>query len=309
MKILVTGGAGFIGSHIVDKLVDQGHQVVVVDDLSSGKREYINSKAKFYKINIQDKDLEKVFIKEKPEVVDHHAAHINIRESVKDPIFDAQVNILGTVNLLENCRKYKVKKFIFASTGGALYGDTDITPTPESHPTKPFSPYGVTKLCTEDYLYYYKQVHGLDYVILRYANVYGPRQDPYGEAGVVAIFVQKLLKNEQPIINGDGEQTRDYVYVDDVADANLLALESNKNIYNVGTGIETSVNELFHKLVDITGISQSEKHGPALPGEQKRSCLSFTKIKEKLGWEPKTTIDEGLKKTVEWFINQLTINN
>lgn len=302
MKILVTGGAGFIGSNIVDKLIEQGHQVVVVDDLSSGKKEYINSKAKFYQINIQAKELEQIFAKEKPEIVNHHAAHINVRESVKDPIFDAQANILGTLNLLENCRKYKVKKFIFASTGGALYGDTDIIPTPENHPTKPISPYGVTKLCAEGYLYYYQQVHNLDYVILRYANVYGPRQDPYGEAGVVAIFIQKLLANEQPIINGDGKQTRDFVFVSDVVDSNVLALTSRASeIYNVGTGRETSVDELFHKLTKITGISKTEKHGPPIPGEQRRSCLSYLKIKKRLGWEPKTSLGQGLKKTVEWF--------
>ena len=307
MKILVTGGAGFIGSNIQDRLIQEGHQVVVVDDLFSGRKEYINPKAKFYKVDIQTKDLEQVFAKERPEVVDHHAAHINVRESVKNPIFDAQVNILGTINLLENCKKYKVKKIIFASTGGALYGDTDVIPTPEDHPTKPVSPYGVTKLCTECYLYYYKQVHGLDYVILRYANVYGPRQDPYGEAGVVAIFTQKLLANEQPIINGDGKQTRDYVFVEDVVDSNMLALTYKRSdIYNVGTGKETSVNELFRKLVDITGVSKPEKHGPPMPGEQRKSCLSFTKIKEKLGWKPKTGLDEGLEKTVEWFKNQLT---
>ena len=307
MKILVTGGAGFIGSNIQDRLIQEGHQVVVVDDLFSGRKEYINPKAKFYKVDIQTKDLEQVFAKERPEVVDHHAAHINVRESVKNPIFDAQVNILGTINLLENCKKYKVKKVIFASTGGALYGDTDVIPTPEDHPTKPISPYGITKLCIENYLYYYKQVHGLDYVILRYANVYGPRQDPYGEAGVVAIFTQKLLANEQPIINGDGKQTRDYVFVEDVVDSNMLALTYKRSdIYNVGTGKETSVNELFRKLVDITGVSKPEKHGPPMPGEQRKSCLSFTKIKEKLGWKPKTGLDEGLEKTVEWFKNQLT---
>ena len=305
MKILVTGGAGFIGSNIVDRLIKEGHQVIVVDDLSRGKKEYLNPNAKFYRINIQSKNLEKIFIKEKPDVVDHHSAHINVRESVKDPIFDAQNNILGTINLLENCRRYEVKKFIFASTGGALYGDTEIIPTPEDHPLKPISPYGVSKLADEAYIYYYEKVHNLKATILRYANVYGPRQDPFGEAGVVAIFIQKLLAGEQPVINGDGEQTRDFVFVDDVVEANLLALQSEKSVYNVATAKETSVNQLFRKLVAITGVDKSEKHGPAIPGEQRRSCLDYRKIKERLGWEPKTNLDDGLKKTIEWFRENL----
>lgn len=360
MKILVTGGAGFIGSHVVDLYIKKGYEVVIVDDISTGKIEYVNLKAKFYKININDTKLNNIFKKEKPDIVNHHAAQISVVESVKNPIYDATINILGTLNLLENCVRYGVKKFIFASTGGAIYEETEKIPVEQNHPTKPLSPYGVSKLAIENYLYYYKKIHNLDSAILRYANVYGPKQDPCGEAGVVAIFINKMLKGENPIISGDGNQTRDFVYISDTAKANLLALnfsledenksninlkdefknkikgdvvskgriesknkngnnriEKDKNtnngiiindiaIFNIGTGIETSINELFYKLKKIIKANVKEIHGPPKLGELRRSCLSFNKAKKILGWEPEVDIDQGLKLTVNYFKNQLS---
>jgi len=235
MKILVTGGAGFIGSHVVDAYLELGHEVVVVDNLSSGSIENLNPKAKFYEMDIRDSDIEDLFKNEKPDVVNHHAAQMDVRKSVEDPIYDADVNIIGSLNLLQNCIKYGVKKFIFASTGGAIYGEQDYFPADEEHPTRPLSPYGVAKLTVEKYLYFYKEVHGLNYVVLRYANIYGPRQNPHGEAGVVAIFTSKMLKGEQPVINGDGFQTRDYTFVGDVVRANVLALSYEKSdVFNIG---------------------------------------------------------------------------
>jgi UDP-glucose 4-epimerase len=303
IKVLVTGGAGFIGSHIVDRLINEGYETVVVDDLSSGKEENINKKAKFYKLDIKDSKLESIFQKEKPDYVNHHAAQIDVRRSVSDPIFDAKINVLGTIALLQNCVKYKVKKIIFASSGGAIYGEQEIFPAPEIHPTRPISPYGITKLVAEHYLYYYKVVYGLDYVSLRYANVYGPRQDPYGEAGVVAIFIQKMLDGGQPIINGSGEQTRDFVYVEDVAVANLLALESNTQdgVFNIGTGVETSVNQIFKYIKGILNLPVKKVHGSAKKGEQSRSVVDYSKAKRVLNWKPETSLIEGLEKTCEYF--------
>lgn len=307
MKILVTGGAGFIASHITDSLVSEGHQVVVLDDLSSGFEKNINPKAKFVKGNICDKELvEKLFGEEKFDLVNHHAAQMDVRRSVKDPAFDANTNIIGTINLLQNAINFKVKKFMFASTGGAVYGEQTYFPADENHPTQPRSPYGISKLAVEKYLYFYNAEYGLNYTILRYANIYGPRQNPFGEAGVVAIFSTKLLKGEQPIINGSGEQTRDYVFVGDVVKANLLTLNDTANdIYNVGTAIETNVNQLFHNLNNIIGANKEEKHGPAAPGEQMRSVITSEKLFKKFGWKPSTTLDEGLKLTVDFFRNNL----
>ncbi|WP_337873231.1 NAD-dependent epimerase/dehydratase family protein [Ignavibacterium sp.] len=308
MKILVTGGAGFIASHITDAFVNEGHQVVVLDDLSSGFEKNINPKAKFVKGNICDRELvEKLFSEENFDLVNHHAAQMDVRRSVKDPAFDANTNIIGTINLLQNAVKYKVQKLIFASTGGAVYGEQSYFPADENHPSQPRSPYGISKLAVEKYLYFYNAEYGLNYTILRYANIYGPRQNPFGEAGVVAIFSTKLLKGEQPIINGSGEQTRDYVFVGDVVKANLLTLNDSANdIYNVGTGIETNVNQLFHKLNSITKAGKEEKHGPAAPGEQMRSVITSEKLLKKFGWKPSTTIDEGLKITLDFFRNNLT---
>lgn len=301
-KILITGGAGFIGSHLVDAFIKRGYKAVVVDNLSTGRKKNLNPKAKFYKLDIQDRKLSEIFRREKPDFVSHHAAQIDVRLSVADPLFDARVNILGSLNLLECCRQYKVKKIIFASSGGAMYGDTEVIPTPEDYPAKPCSPYGIAKVTVEHYLYYYKIEFGLSYVCLRYSNVYGPRQNSKGEAGVVAIFADKMLNEIQPVINGDGKQTRDYVYVGDVVRANLLALEKKvEGEFNVATTKETSVNELFAKMVKILNRPFKETHGPAKSGEQKRSCLSYEKIKKILLWQPAVGLDEGLELTIKWF--------
>lgn len=302
MKILLTGGAGFIGSNIADRYIELGHQVVIVDNLITGKKENIHSEAIFYEMDIRDDQLSRVFEKEKPQIVNHHAAQMDVRKSVADPIYDADVNVLGGLNVLQNCVRYKVGKFIFASTGGAIYGEQDYFPADEQHPLRPLSPYGITKLTTEKYLYFYNQSYNLKYTILRYANVYGPRQNPHGEAGVVAIFTERMLQDEQPVINGDGLQTRDYVYVGDVVRANEMVLErGNNKIYNIGTGQETDVNELFSKISRETGKNVPEKHGPAKPGEQKRSVLSSDFILKELGWKPEIGLAQGIKKTVQFF--------
>lgn len=306
MKILVTGGAGFIASNISDALISEGHTVFILDNLSTGFEKNINPKAVFIKADICDKDIAGLFEKEKFDVVNHHAAQMDVRRSVADPAFDANTNIIGTINLLQNCVKTGVKKFMFASTGGAVYGEQNYFPADEEHSTFPLSPYGISKLAVEKYLHFYKAQYGLHYTILRYANIYGPRQNPFGEAGVVAIFSSKLLKNEQPIINGSGLQTRDYVFVGDIVKANLLTLNDEaSDVYNIGTAIETNVNELFNILNSVTGNKQKEKHGPAAPGEQMRSVISSSKILKKLGWKPSTSLDEGLQKTVEFFKTQI----
>ncbi|MCM8787748.1 MAG: SDR family oxidoreductase [Candidatus Omnitrophica bacterium] len=307
-KILVTGGAGFIGSHLVDKLIKDNYKVVVIDNLSTGKKENLNSKAKFYKIDIQSQKISQVFKKEKPEIVFHYAAQIDVRKSVENPIKDAKINILGTLNILENCKKYKVQKFIFASTGGAIYGDADIIPTPEDYPEFPLSPYGIEKLIVDKYLNYYYQVFGLPFVSLRLANVYGPRQNSKGEAGVIAIFCDKMLSSSQPIINGNGKQTRDFIYVDDVVEASILAMKSKKvGIYNIGTAKETNINEIFGKIKKLTKANCKKIYGPIKEGEQKRSCLDFKRAQKELGWTPKISLAEGLRKTVGWFRNKTKI--
>jgi len=301
MKILVTGGAGFIGSNVVDRYIADRHDVVVVDDLSTGKKANLNPKAGFYRVGIEETDLEAVFEKEKPDIVNHHAAQIDVRRSVTDPVFDADINIVGSLNLLEQCVKYKVKKMIFASSGGAGYGEQVQFPAEESHPLQPLSPYGIAKVSVELYLYFYAATHGLDYTVLRYANVYGPRQDPLGEAGVVAIFTNAMLGNGAVIINGDGKQTRDYTYVDDVVEANVLSLaEGGGEVFNIGTGIETDVNELAEKLGHLTECKAEPRHGPAKPGEQKRSVIDPAKARKRLNWKPGVLLDEGLRRTVEW---------
>jgi UDP-glucose 4-epimerase len=306
LKILVTGGAGFIASQIADAFIGEGHEVVVLDDLSSGYEKNINPKSRFVKANICDKSIAKLFETEKFDVVNHHAAQMDVRRSVKDPEFDATTNILGTINLLQNCVKYGVKKFMFASTGGAVYGEQDYFPADEKHNQQPKSPYGISKLAVEKYLYFYNSEHKLNYTILRYANIYGPRQNPFGEAGVVAIFSTKLLKGEQPIINGHGKQTRDYVFVGDVVKANLLGLkDESSDVYNIGTGIETDVNQLFHYINDIAKANKEEKHGPTAVGEQLRSVISSDKLFNKFGWRPSTKLDDGLRTTVEYFKNNL----
>ncbi|MBU1167231.1 NAD-dependent epimerase/dehydratase family protein [Patescibacteria group bacterium] len=312
MKILITGGAGFIGSHVQDLYLKKGHEVVVVDNLVTGKETNLNPKAKFYLADIRDKvALEQIFDQEKGiEAVNHHAAHASVRESVEDPAYDAENNIVGSLNLAELAHKYKVKKFIFASTGGAIYGDTEMVPTSEKTQAFPESPYGVSKYAFEKYLGYYHLQKKLDFTALRYANVFGARQDPLGEAGVVAIFSKKIWSDEQPIINGDGKQTRDYVYVEDVAQANLLALEkeSLNRAINIGTAIETDVNQLFKYLVEISGKEVKEEHSQAKPGEQQRSSLDCSEALALLGWKPKYILGQesgrkALKKTFEFFKN------
>lgn len=302
MRILITGGAGFIGSHVADAYIADGHEVTVIDDLSTGRRENINPRAKFIQIDIRDAGIAPIFEEGRFDLVNHHAAQMDVRRSVEDPIFDAEINVLGGLNLLEQCRKHKVKRFIFASTGGAIYGEQDYFPADENHPTRPLSPYGITKLATEKYLQYYREVFGLEHVILRYANVFGPRQNPHGEAGVVAIFTSKLLRGEQPIINGDGKQTRDYVYVGDVVAANLAALMVERSdTFNIGTGIESNVNELFAHVRDLAGFQCEERHGPSKAGEQKRSVLEASKARRMLNWQPQLTFAEGLRETVQFF--------
>jgi UDP-glucose 4-epimerase len=302
MKILVTGGAGFIGSHIADAFVAAGHAVTIIDDLSMGKMENVNPKAAFVKMDIRSEELPALFERERFEAVVHLAAQMDVRKSVEDPQFDASVNILGSVNLLEQSRITGVKKFVFASTGGAIYGEQESFPADETHPLRPISPYGISKLAIEKYLYYYHEVFGLSYVALRFGNVYGPRQNPHGEAGVIAIFTSRMLAGEQPIINGDGMQTRDYVYVGDVVRANQFALTYDKSgIFNVGTGIETTVNELFRHLKEFTGSSCNEIHAPAKKGEQLRSVLDARLLQETASWTASMPLREGLKNTVEFF--------
>ena len=302
MKILVTGGAGFIASQVADAFIDKGHDVFILDNLSTGFENNVNPKATFIKKDIGDKSLSELFEKEKFDVVNHHAAQMDVRRSVADPAFDANTNILGTINLLQNSMKTGVKKFMFASTGGAVYGEQEYFPADEKHPTSPLSPYGISKLAVEKYLFFYNAQYKLNYTILRYSNIYGPRQNPFGEAGVVAIFSTKLLKNEQTIINGSGKQTRDYVFVGDVVKANLITLKDERtNIYNVGTSKETDVNQLFNMLNDIAGSKKEEKHGPAAPGEQMRSVITSDKMYNTFNWRPSTTLQEGLQKTVDFF--------
>jgi UDP-glucose 4-epimerase len=302
MKCLVTGGAGFIGSHLSNELIKKGHTVAVVDNLSTGFEKNLNPQAIFYKADITDfGKTDDILLKEKPEIIFHLAAQIDVRKSDEDPVFDAQNNILASFNLIKTAHQAGAKKIIFASTGGAIYGDTENRPTPEGEKEWPLSPYGIAKLAVDKFLNYYHRTRGMNYISLRYGNVFGPRQNPHGEAGVVAIFINKMRENNQPIINGDGKQTRDYVYVDDVVEANMLALENfdKSGIYNVGTGRETDVNYLFQEINKHFGEKFKEEHGPPKQGEQKTSCLSFEKIKNVLGWEPKINFEEGIKKTIE----------
>lgn len=302
MRILVTGGAGFIGSNVADAYAALGHELLVLDDLSSGKKENVPRSARFVLCDVGSETAVEAIRTFRPEVVNHHAAQINVRRSVADPAFDARVNILATLRLLEACREAGVRKFLFASSGGAGYGEQETPFAAETHPLRPVSPYGVAKMAVEMYLHYYHVQHGLDYTALRYSNVYGPRQDPHGEAGVVAIFSERLLRGQAAIINGDGEQTRDYVYVGDVVRANTAALaRGGGRSINIGTGIETSVNTIFRILRSLSGNRQEEIHGPAMPGEQRRSCLENGLALEELGWYPETLLEEGLSRTLEFF--------
>jgi UDP-glucose 4-epimerase len=310
VKILVTGGAGFIGSHVVDTFIANGHDVVVVDDLSTGRRSNLNPAATFYQVDIRSDELKTIFEKEKPQVIDHHAAQMDVRRSVVDPLFDADVNVLGSIKLIELARQYGVERFIYISTGGAVYGEPEYLPCDESHPINPICPYGASKHTVEHYLYMYHELYDLDYVVLRYPNVYGPRQDPHGEAGVVAIFTGQMLKGEQVVINGDGEQERDFVFVGDCARANLLALSTEKSntIFNLGEGKATTVNEVFAELKKATGYQLSAIHGPAKVGETRRIYLNASKAAQDLNWQPSVGLAEGLAYTVDYFKEAETEN-
>ena len=302
IKVLVTGGAGFIGSHLVDRLVQEGNQVIVIDNLSTGKRKQVNKKAQFYKMDIRSKRIERVFRKERPLIVVHLAAQMNVRLSTEDPVFDAEVNILGTLNLLEHAVKHGVRKVSFASSGGAVYGEQEVFPAAESHRTDPLSPYGISKLAGEKYLAYYTNTTGLRHVVLRFGNVYGPRQEPEGEAGVVAIFSKLMLEGGQPIINGTGKQTRDFVYVDDIVEAIMVTLgEDIQGTFNVGTGQEATVNECYEIIKELTNSSCKDLYGAAKKGEQFRSVLDVMKLRKGFDWDPQVSLPEGLKMTVEFF--------
>lgn len=302
MNILVTGGAGFIGSHVTDALINAGHSVVVLDDLSSGRRENLNPQAKFHQGDIRDTRLAELFEAEKFEVVAHQAAKANVRESMEKPILYADVNVLGSLNLLELSRQYGVRKFIYASTGGAVYGEPQYLPVDENHPINALDPYGASKHHVEHYLYLYRANYGLQYTVLRYPNVFGPRQDPYGEAGVVAIFTNHMLRREPVTINGTGEQQRDFVFVSDVARANVLSLEQGDGeIFNIGSGRGTSVNDITDHLRELTHYPLEPQHGPAKLGEVYRIYLNADKAKRLLGWEVQMALGDGLAKTVEYF--------
>jgi UDP-glucose 4-epimerase len=302
VKILVTGGAGFIASHISDAYVAAGHEVVIIDDLSSGKRGNLPAAAKFYHADIRTPEAREIVRNERPQVLSHHAAQMDVRRSVADPAFDATVNVLGMINMLEGAREVGVEKVLFASSGGATYGEQNEFPAPETHPHDPLSPYGITKATGEHYLFYYHAIYGMPYVALRYANVYGPRQDPHGEAGVVAIFTERLLAGQAPTINGDGKQSRDYVFVGDVVRANLLALEKPYvGPLNIGTGVETDVNKLYAHLRVLTGSPHPAQHGPAKAGEQRRSVIAIQRAAQVFGWKPEVPLEEGLRRTVEFF--------
>ncbi len=305
MKILVTGGAGFIGSHVVDAYVAEGHDVIVVDNLSSGKRENVHPAARLVEMDIGEPNLLDLFLAERPDVVNHHAANPSVVTSLRQPLFDATQNILGTLNLLEAARRAGVAKFIYSSSGGAMYGHPRYLPVDETHPVNPVSPYGLSKYTGERYVSLYGTAYGLRWTSLRYANVYGPRQDLCGEAGVVAIFCQNLVDGVAPEIHGDGEQTRDFVYVDDCARANVLALEGGDGqAYNVGTGVNTSIRMLLCTLMEVTGRIVEPRHGPPRPGDVRHSRLDCTKIKQELGWQAEIDLAEGLERTWSYFLQK-----
>jgi UDP-glucose 4-epimerase len=307
-RILITGGAGFIGSHIADAHLARGDQVMIIDNLSHGRPENVPAGAEFMELDIRDQAAADLLVDWRPDVVSHHAAQMDVRVSVSDPRFDASVNVDGLLNLLEAVRKVGVRRFVYVSSGGVVYGEPELRPTPERAPKLPESPYGVTKLTGEHYLFYYHRIHGLDYVALRYSNVYGPRQDPHGEAGVVAIFSTRLLRDAPLTVFGDGEQTRDYVYVGDVVAANLCVADAelpparllDDRAFNVGTGTETSVNTLAHDLIAASGRTADISHAEARPGELQRSCLAAEKLRG-LGWAPARELRDGLGETYRWI--------
>jgi len=305
MNILVTGGAGFIGSHIADAYISLGHTVFIADNFSMGRRDFLNPKAIVIPVDIRDAEIEKIFRDHPIDIVNHHAAQIDLRKSVADPVFDASINILGGLNLYSLCTKYSVKKIIFASTGGAIYGEQSYFPADEQHPTNPSSPYGIAKLTNEKYLGYFSSQFDIETIILRYTNVYGPRQSPHGEAGVVAIFTDRLLQGKSVSIFGDGKQTRDYVFVGDVVKANMAALEYRGNgIFNVSTSIETDVNQIFETLRNEIGVKTPPRYESAKSGEQRRSVCSYNHAQEILRWAPNVSLSDGLHQTVAFFSEQ-----
>ena len=309
MKVLVTGGAGFIGSHVVDLYLENGFEVVIVDNLSTGRASNLNPAATFYQVDIRSPELAGVFEKERPDVVNHHAAQMDVRRSIVEPVFDAEVNVLGSIRLLELARTHGVQRVVYISTGGAVYGEPEYLPCDEMHPINPICQYGASKHTVEHYLYLYHHLYGLNYTVLRYPNVYGPRQDPHGEAGVVAIFTGKMLRGEQARVNGDGKQERDFVYVGDCARANLLALQKERDgIYNLGWGYGTNINQIFDTLSEITHYQRPRVHGPAIPGETSRIYLSAEKARRELGWQPQVSLEQGLEKTVEYFRQKVVVS-
>ena len=305
MNILVTGGAGFIGSHIVNGYIAAGHQVTVIDNLSSGELRFLNPKAKFYKMDILDSKVPEVLKNEKINAINHHAAQISVSDSVADPLFDANSNIIGTLQLIQSAVSSNIEKFVFASTGGAMYGEQIHFPANEDHPCRPLSPYGISKLCAENYLGFFNEQYGLSTTVLRYSNVFGPHQNPHGEAGVVAIFCEKLVKDQEPVICGDGEQTRDFISVRDVAQANLIALDPTcTGTFNVGMGKETSVNLLTESLLGISKKNISAAHDSPRDGEQRRSVIDYKKFHESFGWKPEVSLEQGLIETYDFFQKQ-----
>jgi UDP-glucose 4-epimerase len=302
--ILITGGAGFIGSHLADAFIDRGWRVSIIDDLSTGVRANVNPRAEFFEADLRNPDTLNLLDRLRPDAVAHHAAQIDVRISVRNPAADAETNVVASLRLLQKCVDVgTVKRFLFASTGGAIYGDPLFAPQDESHPTNPLSPYGCAKLSVEHYMHYFREVHGLAATPLRYANVYGPRQNPHGEAGVVAIFTERMLRGDEVTINGTGEQTRDYVFVEDVVRANLAVVDREdwRGPYNVGTGIETSVVELHRAMAKVIGDPRPARHGEAKAGEQMRSVLDASALRTLAGLPEPVGLHDGLAKTIDWF--------
>lgn len=302
-KVLVTGGAGFIGSHVVDRCISEGYEVAIIDNLSTGFRKNLNPKATFYEVDIRDfEKVKMVFEKEKPDYVNHHAAQMDVRKSTQDPVFDAECNIIGSLNLILNSVEFKIKKLIYISTGGAVYGEPQDLPVTEEYPLNPLCQYGVSKHTVEHYLYLYRRNFDMNYTVLRYPNVYGPRQNPHGEAGVIAIFLGLMLDGERPTIFGDGTQTRDYTFIEDIVDANLIAMtKEDGEIYNIGTGVETSVRQIFDSIEAILQTGLEPIYADERVGEIQSISLDATKAKEEIGWFPKHDFLSGLKKTIKYY--------
>ncbi len=302
MRVLVTGGAGFIASHVSDRLLELGHTVAIVDNLVTGKRQNLPPEAAFHELDVRDPDLDRVVAGFKPEIVCHHAAQMDVRKSVADPIHDAQVNLLGTLNLLECCRLHEVRKVLYAGTGGAMFGEAAYLPVDEAHPVLPISPYGVSKHTVEHYLYTYRENFDLDFTVLRYPNVYGPRQDPHGEAGVVAIFSLQLLAGQRPTIFGDGSKTRDYCYVEDIVAANMIALERGSGgLFNIGRGVEVSDRQVYDAVRDAVGTDIEPIYAPVRQGEVEHIALDASLARRELGWEWRVDLTEGVGRAVAFY--------